>query len=835
MLCFMKLLLIAFFSLLPCLSYGKLYLNEVMQSNVDGIMDDLNDFPDSWVEIYNDSDSDVNFTNYAIGLTSHREHAYPIFVASSIPAKGHLLIYCDKVCQGLHSNFRLNADGCTVFLFDASGSVIDTVAVPKMLAPNVAYGRVTDGDVLFSFFRKATPGCANVGCVTDKVLKKPEFSVKGGLYEAPIVLRLSLQGECPLDAVVRYTTNGSEPTESSPIAPDSIYIDKTTVVRAKSFSDSALSKVSRTESYIMLGRDVTLPVVSIVTDSSYLWDDKIGVYTEGTYSAEMPNYRFNWHRPANIECFDDNAVQVINQLGEIRLAGNDTRKYDVKSLALYANKRFGKKKFSHRFWSSKNIEEVKSFVLRNAGQDNRMCCMRDALVNFAAGRSMDVDWAACQPVIMLLNGQYFGVMNLRERTNEDFVAHNYSDIDNFDMLFQRHGSNNEVMAGDLDAWFQLDSLFSEPSTRYSKIAERIDVDEFCNMVVVNSLFCNFDFPGNNTVLWRNKQDSGKWRWLLKDIDWSLGMYMPHDFAYLNYLTRTSPFEDRTNLGTFTNPEEACSRYRKMFSYPVFQNKYIDAASVSMGTFFSLDNMLPLVDSMASLIESEMPYTEPLQFRLFTHGWNYNLGLMKSWYVNRVPSFYWHIANFFSLGAPIPVEIHSESGIQLYFNGMKLENNHFKGCYFKGRRLYLSRDASAFSYNEDGPFIDAADSSSFYTSNVWYVEYKKGKETVRRQYHKDALCFTIPADAESVFIIDNVDVDCSMYNNGELVIYPNPATDYVAVSGVEYGDELILTDLVGRRIKSFFVTEKPTVVNLKGLAKGLYLIKHSDRCFKVIKE
>ena len=55
---------------------AQLVINELMQSNVDCIMDDLNDFPDSWVELCNAGTNEVNLGDYrqnilrtSVGLT----------------------------------------------------------------------------------------------------------------------------------------------------------------------------------------------------------------------------------------------------------------------------------------------------------------------------------------------------------------------------------------------------------------------------------------------------------------------------------------------------------------------------------------------------------------------------------------------------------------------------------------------------------------------------------------------------------------------------------------------------------------------------------------------
>lgn len=47
-------------------AHAQLIINELMQSNIDCIMDDINEFPDSWVELYNSGTSAVNLNAYSI-------------------------------------------------------------------------------------------------------------------------------------------------------------------------------------------------------------------------------------------------------------------------------------------------------------------------------------------------------------------------------------------------------------------------------------------------------------------------------------------------------------------------------------------------------------------------------------------------------------------------------------------------------------------------------------------------------------------------------------------------------------------------------------------------
>ncbi len=56
-------------------SVHNICINEVMQSNIDYLIVE-NDYPDSWVELYNAAEQSINIKGYYIGLTSNYKDAY---------------------------------------------------------------------------------------------------------------------------------------------------------------------------------------------------------------------------------------------------------------------------------------------------------------------------------------------------------------------------------------------------------------------------------------------------------------------------------------------------------------------------------------------------------------------------------------------------------------------------------------------------------------------------------------------------------------------------------------------------------------------------------------
>ena len=85
---------------LPVAAQSPLVINELMQSNIDEVFDDLNDFPDSWVELYNTTSEPISLANYKIGTKINANgqpvNAWQLPSNVVVPAYGYQLVYCDK-------------------------------------------------------------------------------------------------------------------------------------------------------------------------------------------------------------------------------------------------------------------------------------------------------------------------------------------------------------------------------------------------------------------------------------------------------------------------------------------------------------------------------------------------------------------------------------------------------------------------------------------------------------------------------------------------------------------------------------------------------------------
>lgn len=705
---------------LPVAAQSQLIINELMQSNIDCCMDDQNDFPDSWVELYNPTDADISLANYQIG-TKINEKGQPVKAWQlpsnvEVPAKGYLLIYCDKSYDKLvedlsfkvglddeekeklrlHTNFRLESGkGCVVYLFkdgvlDESASMVDSLK--KQPAPNIAFGRELDGSAKWGYELVPTPGSANGGGLTKKkILGQPIFSDSGFVKTSPdpLELTLSLPEGSPEGTRIYYTTNGKEPTIDDYLYEGPLYIDHTTVVRAKTFCDGYLSPRSNTQSYIFLDRALTLPVISIVTDDDYLYGPIKGIFPNN--DTDYRRDHDNWRRPINFEYFEGEGTKgILNQLCETRVAGGFSRSFDRKTLIIYANKRFGEKMFKHEFFPDQKpgLKNYKSLSLRNAGNDYDYLYMRDAMTQRLMGTNTDLDWQAWSPTMVFINGEYYAMLNIRERAEEDNIYANYDGLEDLDLI----ENWDNVKEGDMNNWDQFSAFYHQNGHTMAEYEKWMDCQEFMNLMMMNLFYSNLDFPGGNIVAWRPRTEGGRWRWIAKDVDYAMGYSggggsIPYTFRTLEWLY--NPNYDQTfNWGA--NGSEWTLLFRQLMNDPTFRNEFIERYAIYTGDFMNYDGMHRVWDPMYEKIKEELPYfCQAINNWTLYNQYSNEMAYVDNWIRFRTDEFTDQLCSFYGLESPLPLTIPKNIAIDtLTFNDHKLSQGSYQGRYFKGHPINL---------------------------------------------------------------------------------------------------------------------------------------------------
>ena len=443
----------------------------------------------------------------------------------------------------------------------------------------------------------ATPGYSNAEAKEHPLVKlsEPTFSAESGFYGEPFTLEIkTLAGK-----QIYYTLDGSDPTKDSFLYQGPIYIedatqhenvysmrtdlsptrdyvpdyliDKATVVKAFVYdsNENVCSKIV-TKTYFV-GFDEKeeyrdLAIMALAIDPENLFDPETGIYTNGItlerykengglqdgellsgftdddgnwwnlYEASNAFYTGKeWEREGTITYFDENHVAQFTQNVGLRIAGASTRGTPQKSFKLYGRSVYDTQvEFPYEFFDNTTYSSIK---LRNGGSNNAGMKMLDAFVESLVGER-EVAIQRAKPVVLFLNGEYWGLYNIRERFNAEYV-HNYYGVNKDNVWIIDAETSQEGGQTALESYFAMKELVEQSDMSnpeiYQMVTEQIDMQSMIDYLCINFYLKNEDIDWNqNVALWRTAEPENgeygdcKWRLMFFDGDECLNDYDPEE-------------------------------------------------------------------------------------------------------------------------------------------------------------------------------------------------------------------------------------------------------------------------------------------------------------------
>ena len=512
------------------------YITEVMSSN-DTFAPAAGLQPTDWVEIYNSSREVVDLSAWGLSDSVSWPRRWQFPQGTSIWPGEYKVIMLDQSSnpgtntKELHTNYALSrAGGEIMSLSDPTGRVLDRVVTPE-IPTDISFGR-SAGNEGFFYFDAPTPGARN-GVGFTGFAPAPVLSLAGGLYQQNMAVTISV----PDGAQVRYTLDGAVPTVTNGMEyTGPIDISDTAVLRARAFIGGLQPSDTVTATYVMKTY-FSMPVVALTADPFELWNEDTGMYATGRginllqyekipFKNPSPTYRLHGkeHRPGFAEMFDPESGETVFTQGvTFGLIGQYSLDMPQKSFKVQARARFGAKYFSAALFDDRPFDEYKSFVLRVSGNDAVWTRMADGvqsrLVDMVDTPVLHQAW---KPVIVYLNGQYWGQYNMRERVSRYFVAQHegipLEDADDMTILEANAspywGTNAEYRQ--LLAKAKTLSPAANPAD-LQYLQDQIDIDNYFDYMILEAFFANTD-TGNIRYY---KLPDGKWRWILFDMDYGL--------------------------------------------------------------------------------------------------------------------------------------------------------------------------------------------------------------------------------------------------------------------------------------------------------------------------
>jgi hypothetical protein len=526
---------------------GNVLTNSPLDLDEDGELQD-------WIELYNAGSNSVRLLGWSLTDTRNQPDLW-LFPDITIGAGQYLIVYASAkdrrpVTGGkLHSNFKLNVFGEYLALFnsDAPQKLMSEFA-PAFPEQRNDHSYGLESSNQWRYFATPTPGAANGKSAVTGIVPEPHANVSRGLFDQPFTLFVTCE---QADATLRYTTNGSVPTElTGQIYTGPIQVTNTTVFRVAGFRTSMLPSRVSTHTYLFYDQVLrqpnnppgypaawvtlagasypadyemdpeivtnsayapwlkpalnALPVVSIVMKIEDMFSQTTGIYANPEPSNAQ---RYLWERACSVEFIPTNNQSGFHVDCGIRIQGNASRtpaKTSKHPMRLMFRGDYGPGRLEYPIYSDSPVTSFDTVVLR--GDFNSSWLHWDPNQRLHGTRMRDV-WAKdtframgqlgghSRYVHLFVNGLYWGVYDFSERIDANFAASYLGgNAEDYDSMAAKP---TEALDGDRSAY---DTMVANVRTKdmrllanYTAALQYLDLTNYVDYILLNFYAANQDW------------------------------------------------------------------------------------------------------------------------------------------------------------------------------------------------------------------------------------------------------------------------------------------------------------------------------------------------------
>lgn len=679
---------------------AQVVINEFSCSNLDQFIDDHSDFGD-WIELYNAEPTAVDISGWYLSDDDDEPTKWQFPLNTQIAAGGLLTVWASGRNQAeaglpLHANFTLKQvknKKDHIVLADPSGAIVEDFKISDVTQLGHSWGRVTDGAADWGVFTNPSQGQPNGGTTFRRYAKKPTLNLEAGFYSGPQTIEMTTAEP---GATIYFTLNGELPTAASATYSAPIVINETTVLKALVVpaGDSILPGLMRFETYFI---DVshTIPIVSISASD-------LKTLAEGDK---------NWFPHGSFEFFSAAGVRTSKSYGEFNSHGQDSWKNDQRSLDFVSRDEMGyAAHIKEKIFTMTDRDEYQRVILRAAGDDNYpanhdsqnagSAHMRDAYIqNLAKKGGMKLDVREAAKCVVYLNGEYWGIYDLRERPDEhDYIKYNY-DQDKYHIQYIQTWGNTWAQYGgpqSITDWKALRTYILNndmaDSAKFSYVTDRLDVTSLADYVLLNGFTVCSDWLNYNTGWWRGLDSTGqhlRWGYTLWDNDATFAFYI--NYTGIPDTSATAlPCDPETLTSGGSDPERHIRVLNRLLKNPGFKNWYNNRQVDLSNSVFSCENMLHQLDSIIAVLAPEMPLHAARWDGTFEE-WQENAARMRDFIVRRCEAWPQGMVDCYSLTGPFDVTF-TEEGIgtgTLQLNTLKINQLPWTGQFFGNLETHLT--------------------------------------------------------------------------------------------------------------------------------------------------
>lgn len=668
---------------------AQILINEYSVSNYSDFIDNFSEYED-WIELYNAGAAPVNLTGYHLAQKTSNLTKWT-FGNVTINSGGFLRIWASNknVNTGinLHTNFKLKqCQGDKIILTNPSSVILDSLTLKKTQNHH-SRGRTTNGAGTWSLFSSPTPNASN-NTATPYLgyTPTPAMSMVQGFYPAPITLTITCSDP---SATIKYTLNGTDPSSSGITYFVPLAIPTTSVVRAQATSTNPAFLPSFCENntfFINVTHSVN--VVSV-------FGNDIGILFGGTQlDAE-----------SGLEYFNSTGQYKAESFGHSNKHGNDSWFYAQRGIDFVCRDEFGyNDALKYQIFNSKPRTEFQRIILKAAANDNYPfegtpnsnfvgelggAHIRDQYVHTVAEKAgMHVDGRTWAPAVLYVNGQYWGVYDVREKVDDkDFTKYYYDSKEDSLQFLQTWGSTWSAYGGTQAQtdWNNFKNFVAANSmtvpANYAYVDSKYNLKSLADYVILNSYVVCSDWLNWNTAWWRGLNyecDKKKWRYALWDEDATFKHYV----NYTN-VPNQDPNADPCDPSTLPDPggQGHVPILNKLLTNSTFKQYYVMRYFDLLNSGLSCKRMTDILDSMILVITPEMPKQIARWGGTMTQ-WQSNVSALKTFIQERCDTVTKLFNNCYNVTGPYTIKINVDppnSGT-VDFNSLNIASFTWQGTY-----------------------------------------------------------------------------------------------------------------------------------------------------------
>ncbi len=681
---------------------GQVVINEYSASNLSTVTDNHSSYED-WIELYNTGSSSVDLGGYYLSDRPSDSAKWEIPEGVIISAGGYKKFWTsgrDEVSGGhYHTNFKLTQTKDNpeyVVLTSPLGAILEQEQL-LITQKDHSRGRTTNGGEGWSVFKNPTPGSSNNSSTPYlRYAEKPVMSDSAGFYSGSVMLTISTN---ELNAQIHYTTNGDEPTASSPVYSSPIPISSTTIVNARTISNDS---------------DI-LP--SLIDFNTYFIDITHQLAVMSASAAQLDNLLNGnqWLRPfGTFEYFNKEGVRTTYGYGEYNEHGQDSWVHDQRSIDYISRDECG-----YNYAIRENLipitdrDEFQRLILRAAGDDNypgidTSAHLRDFFIqNIACKTGMNLDVRKGEKGLLYVNGIYWGVYGFREKVSDHDFTNYYYNQGKYDIYYLKLWGGSWAQYGGQAAWDDWNEIHNfikynnmSNQDNYEYVKSRYDYTSLVDYVHINSFVVCSDWINWNVGWWKGTNPEGghqRWGYTLWDEDATFA-------HYINYtgVPGISPYVSPCFPEGLTNdPEEHIVVLNRLRNNAEFDQYYISRYIDLYNTAFRPDYLINYLDSIESRMLPEMP-GHVARWGGSVSQWQNNVQKIRNFINARHNYLPEGLIECYDLTGPyeLTVNIDPANAGKIQLNSLTLDQPTWGGHYFGGIDIKLKAIESDPNYEFD---------------------------------------------------------------------------------------------------------------------------------------